>query len=598
MRLSLLTDSTRSQWLLLLSPILTLLALLGLCYVLGLFGSDDNAQRAIRSVNKNDFIHANGRLLELNGQPVLLKAVSFSNYYSARIGNGGFSLLGSKHHAEADFKQVRMLGFNTIRFAFNGNWHQADPVAFWEWLDQNVFWAEKHDLKLVLDLHVPIGGFWLAPNDPNIDYSLWNDPTTLQQNTDLWRLIAKRYHDRPAIAAYELLNEPVTDDATGNQWRVLAADLVKAVREVDKNHLLVISSLYGTNRKYTSRKADYQFLVDDNNVVYDFHFYLPIEYTHQNAPWVDRPLGDGGIYPDFRTPIPTGHQVWALSSKASDPRLDTGDTDWADFQSDWTHINNPDIVAGLPVIKMHGAVSGVGEFDNVRVYEYDPATNRVTQLIDEPLASVGIWQWWPWDSSEAETHKPEFLRNETSGFNDRYSLVINRKSPRNSTSGWSSDDHWFKATPGRLYKVTGSMRGSGITYAALDNEAFIGFELDFYKNPEDSSKQAFHFRDRSYLEDEFLKFYEFGARNDVPMSVLEFGTMAATVTEKKGGDRWVSDMLDILHQHDTSFAFWNYHGGSMGLYLSDDDSPPDQPNRRLLEVLREKLKDRKEAAEG
>ena len=34
----------------------------------------------------------------------------------------------------ADFARVRELGFNSIRFAFNGNWHRDDPRAFWRWL--------------------------------------------------------------------------------------------------------------------------------------------------------------------------------------------------------------------------------------------------------------------------------------------------------------------------------------------------------------------------------------------------------------------------------------------------------------------------------
>ncbi|MCP5074570.1 MAG: glycoside hydrolase family 5 protein [Rhodobacteraceae bacterium] len=588
MRLSFPPDLARYQWLYLLTPILIIILVLGLCYQL----VPDKADNAQPSLGKSAYVRAQGRQLVQNGSPVLLKAVSFSNFYSASVGKNGFSLQDSKHHAETDFQNVRDLGFNTIRFAFNGTWHQSDPVAFWQWLDKNVGWAEKYGVQLILDLHVPIGGFWLAPNSPDADYSLWTDPALRQNNIDLWRLIAERYRDRPAIAAYELLNEPVTDDTTGDQWRDLAADLVKAVREMDQNHLIVIGALYGTNRRYTARESDYQFLVDDDNVVYDFHFYQPLEFTHQNAPWVDRPLGDGGVYPDFRTPIPTGNQVWALNSQANSPRLEEGDTDWADFHSKWTQITSPDVVAGLPVIMMRGAVRGVGEFDNIRVYEYDRASNRVTQLISEPLTREGIWQWWPWDSSESEEHQPQFLRSETSGSNDRNSLTISRQAPRDSTSGWSSDDHWFKVVPGNLYKVIGSLRGSGIAFSEFDDDAFVGFELGFYKNPKDADKRAFHFRNRSYLEDEFLKFYQFGIQNNVPMSVLEFGTMSHTVTSTgKGGDLWVSDIFDILRQYDTSFAIWNYHGESMGLYLSDNLSLPDQPNERLIEVLREKLSD-------
>ena len=87
--------------------------------------------------------------------------------------------------------------------------------------------------------------------------------------------------------------------------------------------------------------------------------------------------------------------------------------------------------------------------------------------------------------------------------------------------------------------------------------------------------------------------YQFGAENNVPMSVLEFGVIRDTFEiDGRGGADWVSDMLDIFLKYDVSFSLWNYHGSSMGIFLSSFGSEPDKPNTELIEILKEKLGDR------
>lgn len=573
------------------APILTMLLLIGMALVSKAFGSNGNLPGSPSPAARDQgFVQASGRQLLQNGNPITLRSVSFSNFYKFKIGEDGFDLNSSNHHGEVDFQRVREMGFNSIRFAFNGNWHQTDPEAFWQWLDRNVGWAEKHNILLVLDLHVPIGGFWLAPNSPDVDFSLWTDAEIRKRNVELWRSIADRYKGRTAIAAYEILNEAVTEDTSGDQWKLLADDLVKAIREVDKNHLLIVGTLYGTNRRYTAKKDSFQFLVNDDNVMYDFHFYQPIEYTHQYASWVDRPLGDGGKYPDYSTPIPTGQQALLSTSRISGAKIEPGDTDWKEYSSEWVELKGTDAVAGLPIMTFRGEAGGAVFFDDVKVFEFDVHERKIRQVVNDPLDQDGVWQWWKWEAAEYEDITTDFQRVETSGSNDQYSLVIDRTSPSKKYWGWSSDRNWFKAKPGNLYKIVGNMRGTGVEFAATDPSAFIGFELDFYSNPTESGEKGFVFKDKEYLEFEFLKMFNFGIENDVPMSVMEFGTIYHTFsTSEKGGEKWVEDILDIFKRYDTSFSLWNYHGAAMGIYLSDYGSFPLNPNRKLIESLESKL---------
>ncbi|MGB1010817.1 MAG: cellulase family glycosylhydrolase [Thiolinea sp.] len=339
------------------------------------------------------FLHAQGQELHINGQSVRLRAICFSNFYN----KASLNLAESLHHSEVDFRRVKKLGFNAIRFAFNGNWYENDAEAFWRWLDQNIYWARKHQIQLILDLHVPIGGFWLAPNSSETNFSLWSDANVQQRNIDLWQAIASRYRNETIIAGYDLLNEPVTSDNSGWQWQQLANQLIKAIRQVDPNHLLIVGRLYGTNEQYAHYEKQQQFLVDDPNVLYDFHFYEPIEYTHQYASWLASPPGDGGKYPD----------------------------------------------------------------------------------------------------------------------------------------------------------------------GAQEN-----------RNP-------------AYLEREFLKYYQFGIDNNVPVSVLETGLIRHTFDDPaKGGVSWARDILSLFEKYNTSFAWWQYHGDQMGLYLNNQQQSPLNLNQPLNDVFK------------
>jgi len=540
------------------------------------------------------YVRASGRQLVQHAAPVILRAVNFSNFYWMDLGQFGFDLKTSRHHSEIDFERVRDLGFNSIRFAFNGNWYRENPRAFWRWLDQNVKWAEQHEVMLTLDLHVPIGGFWLDPNSDKLDFSLWTDEALRLQNIEMWRAIAARYKNSTAIAAYELLNEAVTDDATGAQWESLAQDMVQAIRQVDGNHLLVVGALYGTDRHYRTKDRDSLFLVDDSNVMYDFHFYHPIEYTHQSASWIETPMGDGGTYPDNETPIPTGKQVLLADSSIRSQRLRPADTVWLPYESDWVELTDPTAIAGLPTMVMRSGAGGTVNFDDVQVIEYDAASAQLKQTVSAPITQDSVWQWWGWGNADLASTSTALARAEIGGANDRYSLKIDARTTPEQYLGWSSDKFWFRVTPGNLYKITGKMKGSGVSYpeSESDEVAFAGLELNFYSDPTSGDDPAFLFRNKAYLEAKFLEMYQFGVANNVPMSVLEFGTILETFeTDGKGGEKWIADILDIVQAHDTSFALWVYRGPAMGLYLCEYGTGPQNPNLKLMRVLKEKLGD-------
>jgi endoglucanase len=102
-------------------------------------------------------------------------------------------------------------------------------------------------------------------------------------------------------------------------------------------------------------------------------------------------------------------------------------------------------------------------------------------------------------------------------------------------------------------------------------------------------------RDKEYLRHELSKHLQFGLENNVPMSVLEFGLTKQNYTmPDAGGEQWVTDVIDLLDEHGASFAYWEYHGDRMGIYLRDEGGIeqavlPTRSNPNLVNVLKQVL---------
>lgn len=119
-----------------------------------------------------DFIRAHGADLVVgpDNSPILLRGVNFSNYLWLQTHG---DLVGSQHHSEIDFRRVADMGMNVVRFCLNYRLFEADDAPFtylqdgWEWLDQQIEWARTHGIFLILDLHVPQGGFQCQDDAPS-----------------------------------------------------------------------------------------------------------------------------------------------------------------------------------------------------------------------------------------------------------------------------------------------------------------------------------------------------------------------------------------------------------------------------------------------
>lgn len=160
-----------------------------------------------------------------------------------------------------DIHYIRQTGLNTVRLPFHYRLVSDEPFMGYaskrhgyEVLDSCISWCREEGLYVVLDLHVAPGGQTGINIDDSYGYPwLLTTESHKQQLCDIWRELAEHYRDETAILGYDLLNEPVASsffesDSTmlDRELELLLRRVVMAVREVDKNHIVMVSgSMWG-----------------------------------------------------------------------------------------------------------------------------------------------------------------------------------------------------------------------------------------------------------------------------------------------------------------------------------------------------------------
>jgi endoglucanase len=186
------------------------------------------------------------------------------------------------HCTKVDIDSLASWGFNSIRLPMHYNLFtlpiEDEPVAgadTWlpkgfERVDSLLDWCRKDNIYLILDLHAAPGG---QGKDANIsDYdetkpSLWESAENRRKTIALWTKLAERYANEPMIGGYDLLNEPNWTISGNILLKNLYTDITKAIRAVDKNHLLFVEGNWFA--------SDFGGLtpVWDVNMAYSFHKY-------------------------------------------------------------------------------------------------------------------------------------------------------------------------------------------------------------------------------------------------------------------------------------------------------------------------------------
>jgi len=255
---------------------------------------------SISAVAQPHFVHAQGKyLVDANGQKLILRGTNLGNWlvpegYMFHLNGGPQSareiealitqLVGpekaeafwreyrEQYVTEKDIQYIKSLGFNTIRVPIHYRFFATENSEGFKLLDRVVDWSGKAGLHVIIDLHAAPGGQTGTNIDDSWGYPwLFEDARAQTQMIELWKRIAHHYHGNPTVLGYDLLNEPIPHFPRLAKYNPalepLYQRIVAAVREVDQNHVVILSGAqWDSNFKVLGPPFD-------KNVMYTFHKY-------------------------------------------------------------------------------------------------------------------------------------------------------------------------------------------------------------------------------------------------------------------------------------------------------------------------------------
>ena len=237
----------------------------------------------LSGADAESYVHREQNLLFRDGEEVMLRAVNFDNLTWYSDSYAGEELFCTLHHDEEDFEKVSGLGFNAVRFFLKWDdlYTDADcsvrKAAGWEWLGQNMDWAKENDVYLILDFHCPYGGF--GSTDDGV-WDIWTEEDARKAFIRAWTDIARFCAAETIVAGYDLMNEPSLPADGEEMYRGLLSDAIEAIRGVDPLHLVIVEAAVGIDGVAESWLRPNWVTVEEKNLMYSFHFYEPLGFTH------------------------------------------------------------------------------------------------------------------------------------------------------------------------------------------------------------------------------------------------------------------------------------------------------------------------------
>lgn len=182
---------------------------------------------------------------------------------------------------EADLDVIAGWGLDHVRIPVDYNIFENDDGSVKEdgylRVEKAVGWCRARGLKTVLDLHKTAGfSFDSGEKEEGFFFS----EACQERFYRLWLNLAQRFYD-PEQTAFELLNE-VTDESFIGTWNRVSAECIRRLRAVAPRALILVGS-YHNNSAAAVPALDPP---ADDRVVYNFHCYDPLPFTHQGAYWV------------------------------------------------------------------------------------------------------------------------------------------------------------------------------------------------------------------------------------------------------------------------------------------------------------------------
>lgn len=186
---------------------------------------------------------------------------------------------------EPDFARVAEWGADHVRIPIDYNIVENDDGSYKEdgftRIDKALELCRKYKLNTVIDLHKTMGFSFDSYGESESGF--FENEKLQERFYKLWEELARRYGSEPDFIAFELLNE-ITEQSFIDVWNRVSYKCIKRIRKIAPDTIILVGSYWNNSASSVKDLAKPY----DDKVVYNFHCYDPLEFTHQGAYWTDK----------------------------------------------------------------------------------------------------------------------------------------------------------------------------------------------------------------------------------------------------------------------------------------------------------------------
>ena len=183
---------------------------------------------------------------------------------------------------EEDFKKVSMRNFDHVRIPIDYELFENEDGSFnldrLKYIDFAIEMCRKYGLNMVLDLHRTPG---YSFDDGHGESGFFDSEKYQNHFYEIWDLLAERYAKDTDLVAFELLNE-VTKKEYCDIWNRVSTECIKRIRKFAPDAYILLGGYYNNSVEALKDLA----MPYDDHIVYNFHCYEPLLFTHQGAFWI------------------------------------------------------------------------------------------------------------------------------------------------------------------------------------------------------------------------------------------------------------------------------------------------------------------------
>ena len=183
---------------------------------------------------------------------------------------------------EPDFEKIASWGLDHVRIPVDYNVLENEDGSYNESgfarIETALGYAKKYGLNAIIDLHKTAG---FSFDEGEQESGFFESDKYQERFYRLWEELAKHFAKYSEYVAFELLNE-VTEQRFIDAWNRISRECIKRIRAYAPDTLILLGS-YWNNSAEAVKDLEKPY---DDKVIYNFHCYSPIEFTHQGAYWV------------------------------------------------------------------------------------------------------------------------------------------------------------------------------------------------------------------------------------------------------------------------------------------------------------------------